>query len=76
MRTQVKTFDREDEQALARICAEQLPVALANAAVADRERILQKRSLGLLAALRQAKQEIVEDGDSVRLQPLIKVGLP
>ena len=54
MRTQVKTFDREDEQALARICAEQLPVALANAAVADRERMLQKRSLGLLAALRQA----------------------
>jgi hypothetical protein len=38
VRAQVKTFTREDEQVLAKICSEQLPVAIANAVVADRER--------------------------------------
>ena len=72
VRAQVKTFTREDEQVLSKICSEQLPAAIANAVVADRERYLRRRSLGLFNALRQVKKEIVTDGDSVKLQPMIK----
>jgi hypothetical protein len=72
VRAQVKTFTREDEQVLSKICSEQLPAAIANAVVADWERFLQRRSLGLFNALRALKREIVEDGDSVKLQPMLK----
>lgn len=73
VRAQVKTFTREDEQVLQRLCSEELPVAIANAVVADRETLMQRRARGLFDTLRAVKEEMTRgDGDSVKLQPVMK----